>query len=174
MGDGMRTFAVLLWVLCAMNSNSYAQSENTIIEEESNPSAPTMVYGAAKKADGTIDSVLLEQPENAENPLGNPITSDQPPEIIPPAQNHAASVSTSSPAPSSINNLGSGPQGIPVGQGVLPNSPQAAQALGKDFQNTLVEGNGMIYDIQAYPEQDINVMSNPANPQTIYSPNVNP
>ena len=36
-----------------------------------------------------------------------------------------------------------------------------------------MEANGRIYDIQSYPEQDINVMNNPSDPQTIYSPNVN-
>ena len=45
--------------------------------------------------------------------------------------------------------------------------------LGKQFRNTLLEANGRVYDIQSYPEQDFMLMNNSAEPQTIYSPNVN-
>ena len=45
--------------------------------------------------------------------------------------------------------------------------------LGRDFQNTLLEANGMVYDVQAYPLKDMGVIGNSANPKTIYSPNVN-
>ena len=55
---------------------------------------------------------------------------------------------------------------------VVPESQ--AQQLGDKFQNTLMEANGMIYDVQAYPEADIPVIGDSANPKTIYSPNVNP
>ena len=42
------------------------------------------------------------------------------------------------------------------------------------FQNTLMEANGMVYDVQAFPEADVPVISDTSNPETIYSPNVNP
>lgn len=182
MGEGMRTLAVLVWALCAVNSNSYAQGNGMIIGEESAAGAPTIVYGAAKKADGKSDRVIIEQPEDAPNPLGNPIPVNQPPEVIggdnpaPVQVKGAVQNDNMAPDPQGVPLPAAGPQGIPVtaNQPVVPGSPQEAVELGKQFQNTLVEGNGMIYDIQAYPTEDLKVLSNPANPQTIYSPNVNP
>ena len=55
-----------------------------------------------------------------------------------------------------------------------PETPLNSQQLGKDFQNTLMEANGMVYDVQAYPVEDFDAIGDPSNPQTIYSPNVNP
>lgn len=180
MGEGMRTLAVLVWALCAVNSNSYAQGNGMIIGEESATDAPTIVYGAAKKADGKTDEVVVEQPENALNPLGNPIPDNQPPEVIggdsPVQAKGTLQNNNTAPGPQGVSLPATGPQGVPVtaNQPVVPGSPQEAVELGKQFQNTLVEGNGMIYDIQAYPAEDLKVLGNPANPQTIYSPNVNP
>lgn len=73
MNEGFRNLALLVWALCAVNSNSYAQDSATVITEESSTSAPTIVYGAARKADGETDEVLIEQPAGAPNPLGNPL-----------------------------------------------------------------------------------------------------
>lgn len=73
MNEGFRNLALLVWALCAVNSNSYAQDSATVITEESSTSAPTIVYGAARRADGETDEVLIEQPAGASNPLGNPL-----------------------------------------------------------------------------------------------------
>lgn len=170
MGDGIRTFTVLLWALCAVNSPSYAQENTSIIEEEAMPQAPTLVYGAAKKENGTMDKVLVEQPAGAPNPLGNPIVSDVPPEDFGNSPEQQAPLSSNETAPSALSSGPNTSGTVPF----APGSPQEASDLGKEFQNTLVEGNGMIYDIQAYPTQDIDVIGNSANPETIYSPNVNP
>ena len=41
MNEGFRNLALLVWALCAVNSNSYAQDSATVITEESSTSAPT-------------------------------------------------------------------------------------------------------------------------------------
>lgn len=174
MGEGMRTLTVLIWALCAVNSNSYAHSNNEVIGEESTAGAPTIIYGAAKKADGNTDEVLLEQPQNAPNPLGDPITSNQAPEVI--SNSETAVTASATKARNNNANHDVEPQGVAVTQGnpAIPGSAEEAVQLGKKFQNTLIEADGMVYDIQAYPTKDMEVIGNPADPQTIYSPNVNP
>ena len=37
-----------------------------------------------------------------------------------------------------------------------------------------MEADGMVYDVQAYPTEDLKAIGNSSNPETIYSPNVNP
>lgn len=162
MNEGFRNLAVLLWALCAVNSNSYAQDGNTVITEEAasqEQAAPTIIYGAAKKSATESDEVVVEQPEGSPNPLGNPI-----PDII---ENRAPDAG-SAPVKAVVRSKATETE--PQSQAVVPVNPN----LGKDFQNTLLEANGMVYDVQAYPEQDLKVIGDPANPQTIYSPNVNP
>ena len=122
---------------------------------------PTVVFGEAATPQGGEMAVLVEQPENAPNPLGNPLpmpdnTAEE--SSVPVHEEQAAEVKEASPE----------------GAVVSENNPvKAAQELGNDFQNTLTEANGRIYDIKSYPEADVGVMSNPSQPETIYSPNVN-
>ena len=118
---------------------------------------PTVVKAIANTPDGKKNIAILEQP-NSENPLGNPIVG---PYIAPQAYNTAdAEQYDNITASAGQSNTTEGP-------------PQQAQDLGKQFKNTLMEANGEIYDVQSYPIQDIGVMSNNTDPQTIYSPNVN-
>ena len=166
MDEAFRNVAVLVWALCAINNDSYA-GENLVIAEENHASASTIVYGSAATPSGGRDETVVEQPEGTPNPLGNPIpdensannadVSDEP--AVPVSE--AKSVVKTSPA----EQPGAFPQ---------PEAPLNSQQLGKDFQNTLMEANGMVYDVQAYPVEDFDAIGNPSNPQTIYSPNVNP
>lgn len=149
--------ALLVWALCAVNSNSYASDNSIVIAEEMTADTPTIVYGAAKKADGEVDEVVVEQPQNGPNPLGNPI-------VIPEKVETPAKMATPEVKKNSTKNTEA------VDSEQVPNP----QALGKDFQNTLLEADGMVYDVQAYPEKDLKAIGNPSEPATIYSPNVNP
>ena len=120
---------------------------------------PTIVEAIANTPDGGKNVAIIEQP-NSENPLGNPIIG---PYVAPKAYNAADAMSGNyddvAAAAGESNAFG----GL----------PQQAQTLGKDFKNTLMEANGEIYDVQSYPVQDMGVIGNNANPQTIYSPDVN-
>ncbi len=139
------------------------------IEKNFNDNAPTVVFGEAERPDGKKNFFIVEQPKDAPNPLGNPIpVPNTPPEIF-------DSESDDGDKNSNENEQGNQWQAAPeVPQPMQNYNPQEEGiSLGKDFQNTLMEANGRIYDIQSYPKQDINVMSNPSEPQTIYSPNVN-
>ena len=42
-----------------------------------NAQTPTVVVGEAATAQGNINAVVVEQPENAGNPLGNPLPEQQ-------------------------------------------------------------------------------------------------
>ena len=171
MSEALKNFTLLLWAMCAIHTNAYAGEKQGVAEEndlQTLAEAPTVVYGSAQTASGGEDTFVVEQPDNAPNPLGDPLPEPQTPpkdytlEQNRPSQQAAAENSVVAPA------LGNGPQGVPVV------GPDSAQELGNQFQNTLTEANGMVYDVQAFPEADMPVISNPSDPETIYSPYVNP
>lgn len=125
---------------------------------------PTVVFGVAATPDGGQDMFMVEQPENAANPLGDPI-------VVEPKENNQ--VSRPQNCPPCDNGEPASKAEPTVVQPQNNNPATNAETLGKDFQNTLMEANGRIYDVQSFPEQDMKVIGNPSNPQTIYSPNVN-
>jgi hypothetical protein len=132
---------------------------------QENSSMPTVVLGAAATPYGGQNVFVVEQPKDAPNPLGNPI-------VVPEAAPKVFDTATD-------KSIGTAPQATmspTASASPLPfsNNPAVqSQALGRDFQNTLLEANGRVYDVQSYPIQDFKLMDNSANPQTIYSPNVN-
>ena len=114
---------------------------------------PTVIYGAAKTSDGGENIFEVTQPENAPNPLGNPIPiPDKPVEVF------------GDVYPQNTNQTENKNQ---------YQDNQSQQNLGDDFENTLLEANGRVYDVQSYPKDDFKAMENPSDPKTIYSPNVN-
>ena len=123
---------------------------NAQIEEN----LPTVVIGEAKTSDGGENVFEVEQPNNAPNPLGNPIV----------IQSNDAQEENQQTT-DEINDKKTKNQ---------EQQPQNATQAGQDFQNTLLEANGRVYDVQSYPEGDLPIMGDSANPETIYSPNVNP
>ena len=137
----MKLVQVLSAILGLAVTNAYAQ-------------IPTVVVGEAVTAQGDINAVVVEQPENAANPLGDPI----PEQIDVPQMQVTPEVATDKKQePKKVD---------------APSVP--AKNPGDDFQNTLLEANGRIYDVQSYPQADLPKIEDSANPQTIYSPNVNP
>lgn len=176
MNEGMRNLAVLVWALCAINNNSYASDNKMIIAEESAQNAPTIIYGASRKSNGEKDEVVVEQPEGAPNPLGDPIVPSNPtanPTL--PAEKIMTAPEAAATKPE-LPVVTDNKAALPVENTEVngENSVQNLQKLGKDFQNTLLESDGMVYDVQAYPEEDLKAIGNPSNPATLYSPNVNP
>ena len=148
-------FTLLILTLNANANDVYKDSD------------PTVVIGEAARPDGGQNVFIVEQPNDAPNPLGDPIVGpNRPVEVF----DDGSSVINSKELEQ--NNQWQEAPSIP---GPMQNaSPQEEGiSLGKDFQNTLMEANDRIYDVQSYPIEDINVMSNPSEPQTIYSPNVN-
>ncbi len=163
----MRTL-LLTTALCSVISLASAQES----------SDPTVVFGAAATPDGGQNEFLVEQPKDAPNPLGDPLPyaeeNNQPTQVgtQADAQSATAENKNSESVPMNLQpNAADVNDGIPNIENMNPQ--EAAQTLGNDFQNTVTEANGRIYDIQSFPEEDVNVMSNPSEPQSIYSPNVN-
>lgn len=126
-----------------------------VIIAKAGDDSPTVVYGAAATPDGGQNVFVVEQSKDAPNPLGDPL----PPSNVPPKVY-------------SIDDN----ENVSTNQNNAENSDMSAndsKNLGDDFQNTLMEANGRVYDVQSYPMEDFKAMGNPSNPQTIYSPNVN-
>lgn len=152
MNEAMRNFAVLLWAVCAINSNSYA-SDRLTIAEEAMPEQPTIIFGASKTAPGKDEEVLLEQPAGAGNPLGNPIVGG----------NDVEPISPIGPVPPAVNQadqngikpiVQTSPQGV-MKPGQIP-LPQTNQ-----IENELYQSGNDIYDIQAYPIKDVSTVTEP-------------
>lgn len=122
---------------------------------------PTIVYGASETAPNEPDSYLLEQPDNAPNPLGNPI-----PEFMPqnqePATNIAGPENTPKTSASEPQIEGEINQTEPQNPAPFSQSPEEEQ---NQIENTLYEGGNRIYDVQSYPINDV---------KTITEPNVDP
>lgn len=136
----IRLFLLILG-LCVFSSYCFAEDNSTV------------VYGAAETPDGGQNVFVVTQPENAPNPLGDPIVGpNKPVEVFGDVYNSSNNKNMSDVNSENVENQ---------------------KNLGNDFENTLLEANDRVYDIQSYPKADFKVMENPANPQTIYSPNVN-
>jgi hypothetical protein len=159
----MIKFGVFILLVIILNVREGFASNNN----ENN--IPTVVFGEAARPDGGQNVFVVEQPKNAPNPLGDPIVGpNTPPEVF----NEDSDNDNTKNYPSPSNNQWQEAPSVP--EPIQNSSPQEEGLfLGKDFQNTLMEANDRIYDVQSYPIEDINVMSNPSEPQTIYSPNVN-
>lgn len=127
-------------------------------QEQKYNNSPTVVEAIANNAEGGKNVAIVEQPDGYGNPLGNPIVG---PYVAPRAYNAANALNENKVQ--NYNNYYS----------YNRTNPNSALSLGRQFRNTLMEANGEIYDIQAYPDQDIGVIGNKILPQTIYSPNVN-
>lgn len=142
--------------------------------------APTVVFGAAENAQGGQEGYLVVQPENAPNPLGNPIapvsqlSDTQTSEMVPNAASQGSeNLSDKEPlipldqaSDDSLEKIRT-PQNVVhenLNQDPAPFSetPQQEQ---NQIENTLYEGGDRIYDIQSYPLEDI---------KTVTEPNIDP
>ena len=162
MSEMVKNFAMLLWIACAINNGSSSAHAQGIQEESKMQpdTIPTIVFGKSERSDGEIDEVVVEQSNNNINPLGDPlpevVTDSKQTESLP-TKNNSELSTTSKPDKMSLSK-----------------DVDVTDNLGKQFQNTLMEANGRVYDVQSFPVEDMNAIGNSSNPETIYSPNVNP
>ncbi len=129
--------------------------------------SPTVIEAVANTPDGKKNISIVEQPAGAPNPLGNPIVG---PDIAPQAYNSADALQRQN-SPADIS--ASAGQSYQAENNTYQTEGAWYQAkeLGKEFSNTLSEEGGQIYDVQTFPAQDIKLITDPSNPQIIYSPN---
>ena len=158
MNEAMRNLAVLLWAVCAMNNNSYASSR-LVIAEEAMPSVPTVIMGEAVTPSGKKREVIVEQPENAPNPLGNPIVDDTPnvADNVPEAP-IAVNAETNN-SPNVIK------QSAPSGE-LQPDEVPLPQPSTR-IENELYQSGNDIVDVQAYPIEDVKEATTPNIEPTI-------
>jgi len=127
---------------------------------------PTIVFGKAATPDGNFNTLILEQPKSAENPLGNPIvapdltnenqTDNSPEEELP---QNSAPAETAAP----ITNPNTVSEYLPVNP--QPSSEYNLKKEQSMIQDKLYEYDNRIYDIQSIPVKDI---------QKIEGPNIEP
>ena len=128
-----------------------AAEAQEIIESTAQSGQDTVIFGAATNADGTQNEVLLEQPENAPNPLGNPIIP--PPNL--PANNGLPQVGGARRAvlpqiePATVQNSMQNPD----------ISDMTPQQMNNEIQNKLYQEGNRVYDVQSYPAQDLQTIN---------------
>lgn len=151
---------MFLWMFGAIETQAQSQLEETYtIVKEAPDNTPPTIYGSANLGYGKKDSFLLEQSDN-NNPLGNPIVTDT-------SQNQdSLQQQFSLQTPASTQ-----PQQRAVKED-LPQNPkissqESPQNINKQIQNTLYESGGRIYDIQSYPNSDIDYIEQPNVGNTI-------
>jgi len=131
-----------------------AVNAEEIIDSFAGSNSETVVYGQAANADGTVNEALIEQLENAPNPLGDPVADYAPPakktmqplrrgqksEVVPvaaPAANAVSQISPQNPA----------------------DSQMTPQQMNNEIQNKLYEEGNRVYDVQSYPLNDLDYMN---------------
>lgn len=152
-----------LWFLMGMMLMFDARAEETVVVRSDN-AQPTVVYGEAENANGTFNEMTVEQAADAPNPFGNPIVNEVP------YGRRAPEDGKGKPQPPAPE-LGKSPVNV-VSQtsGQNPEiSPQnSPEQMQNEIQNTLYESDDRIYDLQSYPDSDINQIENQGNAVTNY------
>lgn len=165
MNEAIRNAALLLWAFCAVNNDAYA-AVPAIREENIPPAQAVIIYGASSKAPGVRDSATVEMPVGEGNVMGEPIdtsgfqsASDVTPSLDPTPVKPVHSEDTT-PENTITETL---PQNPPI-------SPEESpQKVNEQIQNTLYESGDRIYDVQSYPVNDIDTITQPNTQPTINS-----
>ncbi len=160
----MKKLLLLSGILLSVQSNA-AET----IDVQSDNSQPTVIFGEAATAAGTYNEISVEQAADAQNPFGNPIVNIVQPNPTAVAKRNSKS-DEKNPSPIIPSNFAQ-PENI-VSQTSQQNpeiSPQnSPQEMENEIQNTLYESQGRIYDLQSYPNDDINQIENQGNAVTNY------
>ncbi len=132
----------------------------TLLSTNIRAQEPTIVYGESELPDGKKDSILLIQPENAPNPLGNPIVYT--------GTNNQTNTINSTYNNKARKYLLTGPRQITqINKQNPPPFSISPQKLKNQIENTLYQGGNRIYDVQSYPIEDINKITEPNIDPTI-------
>lgn len=154
MDEALRNLTMILWAYCAVNSPASAEARMVTISEENPPAQETIVYGAARTPSGKENVFEIEQPENAPNPLGNPIVGDS---DAPTADERAQAVPVQ-PLPETQKQpkvLARDAVGEAMGAGEIP-LPENGK-----IENELYQQGNDIIDVQAFPIKDVDEVTTP-------------
>ncbi len=151
------------WVMMTFVLGSGLVQAQNLNDVDDTGSGDVTVYGAAQTADGQVNTFKVEQSNGNVNPLGDPIVDPNLAENMP-----EQSLQKTKPLSGPQQLMG---QQLPQGaiQESLPQNPSVSsetpQQTNNQIQDTLYESGGRIYDVQSYPDSDVN---------TIEEPNINP
>ena len=137
----------LIVFITLLSGYSFAQSE-------------TIVYGKSTLPDGQTDSYLVEQPDNAPNPLGNPI-------VMSPSQPTIDTEKDNTPAPKQKAKKTQNNEIYQIEQQDPPPFSETPQEIQNKIENTLYQSGSRIYDVQSYPIKDIKEITQPNIDPTI-------
>jgi len=124
---------------------------------------PTIVFGEAEKPNGGKNIMMLEQPEDAPNPLGNPIyapntdpSENQDPDILPADKNINLQPSSAEENAQPSNVI---TENLPVDPAISAQTLPQEEA--KKIQNTIFQRGNRIVDVQSIPIPDIDKVEEP-------------
>lgn len=137
---------------------------------QSEGNEPTVIFGEAATAAGTFNEITVTQAADAPNPFGDPVAEPQPPAPKKKAalkkKKPAAGENVQNPAPPLNQAMDVVSETSAQNPEISPeNSPEQMQ---NEIQNTLYESDNRIYDLQSYPDDDINQIENEGNAVTNY------
>ncbi len=140
-------FKIIIFSLFTVTVSAEEFIESTACSQDE-----TAIFGEAAQPNGTFNQMLLEQPQNTPNPLGNPIyyTPSGAPEIFTPQSPLQPASQTTPSTPNAINEIS--PQNPSISQ-------MTPQAVGNEIQNKLYQSGDRIYDVQSYPANDIDYIN---------------
>lgn len=159
MNEALRNVALIVWAMCAMNSNSYAQGKDVSIGEEAVQEQPIVIYGASKKSPTESDEVLVEQNPNEPNPFGAPIVDDSDAAVTPSIPQPVPSVANPTNVTAGANLKGVVNQLSEQNPAI--SSENSPEKMNSEIQDTLYEAGDRIYDLQSYPASDVNTITAP-------------
>ena len=127
----------------------------TMLCSIANAQEPTIVYGASELPDHQKDSYMVVQPENAPNPLGNPI-------VLPPKSNQPQTIPVSTQPKEDISKQKPTNILYQVSEQNPPPFYETPKEQNNQIDNSLYLNGNRIYDIQSYPVKDINEITKPS------------
>ncbi len=126
---------------------AFSANAQDVIETLANENSETVVFGEAQNANGSVNEVLLEQPQNAGNPLGDPI-----PDYVPQTNNQQIIHAQATP----LQDI----SGVSQVSEQNPSDSQMTPAqMNNEIQNKLYQEGNRIYDVQSYPASDLETIN---------------
>lgn len=134
---------------------AFAVNAEEILSSFATPDNETVIYGEANTSDKQATEILVEQPDNTNNPLGTPIIDEKN------SSNSAFQKQNPKVLPQ-LSNISS-PQNDNVVEQFTKQNPSdsqmSTQQMNNEIQNKLYEEGNRIYDLQSYPIDDFDYIN---------------
>lgn len=134
---------------------AFSVNAEEILSSFAAPDNETVIYGEANTSDKQATEILVEQPDNADNPLGTPIIDEKN------SSNSAFQKQNPKVLPQ-LSNISSPQNDNVVEQSTKQNpsdSQMSTQQMNNEIQNKLYEEGNRIYDLQSYPIDDFDYIN---------------